>query len=62
MRAGESEGRFVKSDERIPRVCVVSSGAENCVAFFGLFRGYTTSDGELSTDPIKADLSHEGVE
>lgn len=61
MRAGESEGRFVKSEERMPRVCVVSSGAETCVAFFGLFRGCTTSEGEL-TNTIKADLSHKGVE
>jgi hypothetical protein len=44
MRAGESEGRFVKSDERMPRVWVVSSGAETCVAFLGLFRGYITSE------------------
>lgn len=37
MRAGESEGRFVKSDERVPRVCVVSSGEEDCVAPFCFF-------------------------
>jgi hypothetical protein len=40
MRAGESEGRFVKSDERMLRVCVVSSGAEDCVAPFCFFKGY----------------------
>ncbi len=39
MRVGESEGRFVKSDERMPRVCVVSSGAEDCMVPFCFFKG-----------------------
>jgi hypothetical protein len=62
MRDGESEGRFVKSDERTPRVCVVSSGAGFGVAPFCFLRGYTTSEGGLNENSITTDLSHESVE
>lgn len=35
MRAGESEARFVKSDETMPRVCEISSVWDLC--FFDAF-------------------------
>jgi hypothetical protein len=52
----------VKSDERMPRVCVVSSGAGFWVALFCFLRGYTTSEGGLNEKSIKTDLSHESME